>query len=68
MKTKIRRNKIYNFRVSNEELQNIRELAREYDLPNMFREWIQELHNKHQQDPDEQIYEATVVSLNSKRS
>ncbi len=53
---KIKRNKIYNFRVSDEELQIIRELAREYNLPGMFRSWIKEIHDELHRDPDDSTY------------
>jgi hypothetical protein len=55
-KPKIKRNKIYNFRVSDEELKIIRELAREYNLPGMFRLWIKEIYNELHRDPDDTTY------------
>ena len=56
MKPKIKRDKIYNFRVSEDELRIIRELAREGDLPGEFRDWINKLYKEHTKDPDEQVY------------
>ena len=48
--------KTYSFRVSEEDLKMVRELAREMDIPSMLREYIKECHKKYLKDPDEQVY------------
>jgi len=48
--------KTYSFRVSEEDLKMVRELAREMDIPSMLREYIKDCHKKYLKDPDEQVY------------
>lgn len=48
--------KTYSFRVSEDELKMIRELASEINLPAMLREHIREIHDNIHKDPDDSAY------------
>ena len=48
--------KNYSFRVSEEELKMLRELAREMNISAMLRAYIKECHKKYLKDPDDQVY------------
>jgi hypothetical protein len=48
--------KTYSFRVTENELKIIRELAREMDISAMLRAYIKECHKKYLKDPDDQVY------------
>jgi hypothetical protein len=48
--------KTYSFRVSEEELKMIRRLSSEMNLPAMLREYIRNIHEGINRDPDDTAY------------
>jgi len=48
--------KTYSFRVSEEELKIIRKLSSEINLPAMLREYIKNVHENLNKDPDDTAY------------